>query len=593
MTEEEAKARFIASLGEVLSLDVSKWESHIYLESVQYYWKAAHFAFQVMVRGLEDAEAMEQALEADEFKSAISSIYGKGQETDMPVSIQSSDVYISEVHTNNMVITHHSQKEFYKQHLCNYNKHSANKCECVCWGDRFYDETSIVGDQALAPDTIDTSEMGLSDNRLDTQCQYVGFPEVIADAHHEIQDSHHKQFSSDAVATPVKVITNTVFGNGMLRFEPVTTWVAHTTTFGFKLCIQGSDSFWRTYAEEQSFKEDPIRIQFFAWQHQMPLYQTYAPKSVQNGRELVASSWTQNLTSTKVKGQTKCIVVKFDHPYAERPLITGSMERVPVHGTTASQAMATTWVERVEKTHFTVCAFREAAEVSDDDKKEVANLRAAMREAADSERFMEAANIQKTLEARQNVIDGVDEEAIMFTWFSFPWWKRQLPRFIAGVGHVKADPFHHDASALDQADDLWVTCKPVRFNHTYDRIPSVIATANHQDHAKFHAGMYMKDGKWNVKSAKPDNKPVTTYVRDVSVRGFTVCSRLLDNSGDHSSLHWDYVAFLPMYVPVAYRGKDGGERGDEGRTGEPAYIGGAHPAVAGVAMHSVSPMAGR
>jgi len=575
MSQEEAKARFLTSLAEVLALDVDK----IVVESADYYWEAAHFAFQVMVHGTSDADAMETALQASDFKDALSTVYARNHPGDsayIPIVLHSEDVYVSEVFTNHMIITHHSAKEFYKQHLCNYNKHAANKCECVCWGDRFYDETSVVGEQTIIPSSISTSSLGLSDNNLDTVCQYVEFAEALQNGHVE---TFHE---ANTVAAPVKVITNTWFGNDMLQFEPVTTWVAHTTTFGFKLCIQGSDSFWRTYTEEQNFA--PVKVQYFAWQYQMPLYQTYVPRLAQNGREVIASSWTQ-AANTTVTGLTKCIEVAFETPYSERPLVTGSMERVPVHAASAAMAMATTWIETIEKTHFKVCAFREAAEASDDDKAEVANLRAAMREAADSDRFMEAANIQRTLEERQTALDGIDEEAVMFTWFAFPksnpgqgqysYKDGALPRFVAGTGHLKADAFHQDTSALDQGDDLFVTCKAVRYDHAYDRIPAVLAVANHQDHGAFHAGMVMQDGEWKVRHATAEHKPVITYVRDNNERGFTVCSRLLDNDGDHSILHWDYVSFLPMEESAGYRGN----------ITTPAYIPGVHPVVAGISHH--------
>jgi hypothetical protein len=560
------KQQFIESLATVLGLE----KSRIRLDNADIYWKAMHFRVQVKITNFADANALKAAITGTGFRALMAkelrSYTGIAMHPENPASVFVSDVYVHE-----MVITHHSMREFYKAHLCAYNK-LAEKCECLCWGDRFYDESSVVGEHFFAPGSVDTTELGLSDNNRDTVCQFFRFPEQIRKG---VTGTEFRASTFDhrLQADEVKVLTTPSFSTDMLQFEPVSTWVETTTHFGFEACIQGSDQFWRSYTESKSAA--PVKLQFFAWQRQQPLLKTYVQRGTLSGRAVIGTSWQPQSGN---KPATKCVTVTFDHAFSARPLVTGSMEREQLSDGESARgtALATTWVESIETTHFKVCAYRAPAIASEADLTEITRLRAQMKEAAQNEQYMQAAGIKKKIRKIEERINA-NEEAILFSWFAFPHYTLvRLPRFVASVGHVKAEKWHKDESGLDQADDLFITCKQVRYNHTFDRIPTVLAVANRQAHGPIHATMVMENHTWHVKnSTEAQHKPVLTYVKDLTTSGFKVCSRLLANSGDASSLHWDYVAMLSMEENGHYTAN---------ATHMPEYLPGVHPAVNGVVM---------
>lgn len=236
---------------------------------------------------------------------------------------------------------------------------------------------------------------------------------------------------------------------------------------------------WRTYTDPDAADRKFIDIEYYAWQGKF------------NDTSPVPFTGSQS-SKTRLKPKTRkgvhCQQIQFAKELDEAPLVIGSADyEVPQEGNPHTPIAS--WLGAISTKSFEVCIRLDAREVEVPAK-------------------------------------------IHFTWLAIEhrnpelWYPNKMPYLAAG--HEAAGVWQHDDNSAEE--EMYISCKEVKFERTYRQLPKVIVTAN-----------YQKDGEFSIMRRK--STPVISYVTQVVDTGFEVCSRVWGDKPGDKDLHWDYVAF--------------------------------------------------
>lgn len=179
-----------------------------------------------------------------------------------------------------------------------------------------------------------------------------------------------------------------------------------------------------------------------------------------------------------------CMVIHFRHKLKGSPLVVGSVQ--------SSSQGVTHWIENIDSTKFQAC------------------------------------------------FSGRLTGKATFTWFAFDESRGAWPsKSQQDAGRAQA-PKWHQLKRASTTHKLFVTCKTIRFKESYNSVPTVLVTANHQD---------ANNLDWTGAS----HYAVDTFIQSASRARFQVCSTMViaaKAQPNNSGLKWDWFVLSAKTQPL-------------------------------------------
>jgi len=461
-------------------------DSHVNMSRAIIHGNAVSYNIAIQVEHEQDAEAEMDRLKSATVTSALVDYFNQVDN----VGLTSDEIYLSDVMKRKTVLVHHNHHETHLQHKCAYS-HRLNDCECTCWNVR---EKQAVTQAGLVPFKWNEASGAESiweehDHNNNIICAKVTFPEEFDPTSGEMQ----------VVASPKY--------RGLKQFDPLMVWVQGVTYQYFKVCVHASDELWRTYSDPHEHKHF-IDIQYYAWQGQrkgnetLMRYEYTQPPfdGAHSAKTKLMPNWAEKkmgkdgLTAHLARSTAYlfprigvyCQNITFDKELDEIPLVVGVPDYELAH-VESPQCAIESWIGGITTKEFEVCIYLSEKKKAPTD--------------------------------------------IYYSWLAV---EHKNPKYTTdhmpylAAGHEKNAGWRFDDAGDEE--DMWISCREISYGRTYVIAPEVVVTANHQE-----VGENAEPGQHRM--------PVVSYVTDITLSEFRVCSRVWGEKPGDKDLHWDWIAF--------------------------------------------------